>query len=550
MGGCHTPPHPPNVRPCKHATRKRSLLLYLAGPDVEKIFETIPDNGDEKDYDVAAKKLTEHFAPKKNITYEIHVFRKAQQRHGETIDQFYTRLCQLAKTCEFANEKHEIKIQLIERCSSTRVRRKALREEAITLDDLLKYGRSLEVSEQQAGELEKTHEHSDSINALHKNTNRSRTRNPPYNKSKAEQMCFYCGGSYPHPGGKTSCPAFGKECRGCGRLGHFKEVCRAKHSGRPGSLSSKRRNIIKQINRMSIAKQPLREQGGAQSTSSASSDSETDNEYAFVVEPHSNIVSHHTVMKTGTSRFSPANPSPQARLKIHGTTVTFLTDSGATINILDPRDFQAMSQRYEIPLTPTRTKVKAFGSDHPVELSGKFEAVVESKKRMTVATLYVTVQENGSLLSCNTSVELGLIQFPNMQSDCSKKKYATPKSSKVSRTKTMQKSPIPVIAEVKGESGCKYEQVFRATYPAVFKGIGKLYGHEQKLHIDKSVPPVSQTYRRTPFHLRKQLDTWLDTYQADNIIEPVTDEQTRRGSRIFERGWLRKIFEKSAANKL
>ena len=327
----------------KNATTKRSLLLYLAGPDVEKIFETIPDNGDEKDYAVAAKKL-------------------AQQRHGETIDQFYTRLCQLAKTCEFADEKHETKIQLIERCSSTRVRRKALREEAITLDDLLKYGRSLEVSEQQAGELEKTHEHSDSINALHKNTDR--TRNPPSNKSKAEQMCFYCGGSYPHPGGKTSCPAFGKKCRGCGRLGHFKEVCRAKHSGRPGSLSSKRRNIRKQVNRMSIAKQPLREQGGAQSTSSASSDSETDYEYAFVVEPHSNIVSHHMVMKTGTSRFCPANPSPQARLKIHWTTVTFLIDTGATINILDLRDFQAMSQRYEIPLTPTRTKVKAFGSDH------------------------------------------------------------------------------------------------------------------------------------------------------------------------------------------
>ena len=62
---------------------------------------------------------------------------------------------------------------------------------------------------------------------------------------------------------------------------------------------------------MSIAKQPLREQGGAQSTSSASSDSETDNEYAFVVEPHSNIVSHHTVMKTGTSRF----PQPTHRHK-------------------------------------------------------------------------------------------------------------------------------------------------------------------------------------------------------------------------------------------
>ena len=31
---------------------------------------------------------------------------------------------------------------------------------------------------------------------------------------------------------------------------------------------------------------------------------------------------------------------------------------------------------------------------------------------MTVATFYVTKQENGSLLSCSTSQELGLIYFP------------------------------------------------------------------------------------------------------------------------------------------
>ena len=154
--------------------------------------------------------------------YEIHLFRKAQQRQGETIDQFCTRLCQLPKTCEFADEKHEIKIQLIERCSSTRVRRKALREEAITLDGLLKYGRSLELSELQADELEKTNEHPDSINALSKNTDRFKKSHPPSSKIKTEQRCFYCGGSYPHPGGKTPCPAFGKECRGFGRLGHHR----------------------------------------------------------------------------------------------------------------------------------------------------------------------------------------------------------------------------------------------------------------------------------------------------------------------------------------
>ncbi len=357
----------------KDTTRKRSLLLYLAGPEVEKIFEAIPDNGEEKDYDVAAKKLTEYFSPKKNTMYEIHLFRKAQQRQGETIDQFYTRLCQLAKTCEFADEKHEIKIQLIERDSSARVRRKALREEALSLDALLKYGRSLEISEHQAGELEKAkQDFSDSINFVNKNNNRRRPNNPP-NKKKTEKMRFYCGGSYPHPGGKTSCPAFGKECRGCGRVGHFKEVCRAKHTGIPNSFSCKERNIRKRINQMNVAEAPYKQR--AQSTPSVSSDSENNNEYAFVVEPQSTVLNHSTVMKTDASCVSTAKSTPQCRVKIHETNVKFLIDSGATINILDPRDFRAMSRRHNILLRPTRTKVKAFGSDRPIELSGKFDAV-------------------------------------------------------------------------------------------------------------------------------------------------------------------------------
>ena len=33
-------------------------------------------------------------------------------------------------------------------------------------------------------------------------------------------------------------------------------------------------------------------------------------------------------------------------------------------------------------------------------------------------------------------------------------------------------------------------------------------------------------YRRTPFHLRKQLDKWVDNYIAKDIIEPVKDEST------------------------
>ena len=55
------------------------------------------------------------------------------------------------------------------------------------------YGRSLELSELQAGELEKTNEHFDSINALNKNTDRFKKSYPPSNKIKTEQRFFIVG---------------------------------------------------------------------------------------------------------------------------------------------------------------------------------------------------------------------------------------------------------------------------------------------------------------------------------------------------------------------
>lgn len=88
--------------------------------------------------------------------YETHVFRQARQRDDETLNHFHTRLHHLAKGCDFTDAKKEIKTQLVEICKSTRVRRKALRED-ISLEDLLKYaGRTLETSDRQIATMEHT----------------------------------------------------------------------------------------------------------------------------------------------------------------------------------------------------------------------------------------------------------------------------------------------------------------------------------------------------------------------------------------------------------
>ena len=88
-------------------SRQRALLLYLAGPEVEKIFATLPDTGEDNDYDTAEVKLTTYFSPKKNVLFERYVFRQACQEQNETIDQYHTCLHHLSATCDFKDADEE-----------------------------------------------------------------------------------------------------------------------------------------------------------------------------------------------------------------------------------------------------------------------------------------------------------------------------------------------------------------------------------------------------------------------------------------------------------
>ena len=81
--------------------RKRALLLHFSGQEVDDIFDTLADTGDDDNYDKAKKSLTDYFSPKRNVAFEVFQFRKATQAPDETIDTYQTRLRQLAKTCDF-----------------------------------------------------------------------------------------------------------------------------------------------------------------------------------------------------------------------------------------------------------------------------------------------------------------------------------------------------------------------------------------------------------------------------------------------------------------
>ena len=130
--------------------QQRTLLLYQVGQHTQEIFDSVPNNGEDDDYNTALQKLDEYVLPKKNVTYDVFQFRQAVQQPNETSDQYATRLRKLAEHCEFADTDSAIVSTIIQNCLSMRLCRYAPHENDLMLDTLLTKARAMEASETQA----------------------------------------------------------------------------------------------------------------------------------------------------------------------------------------------------------------------------------------------------------------------------------------------------------------------------------------------------------------------------------------------------------------
>lgn len=349
--------------------RRRALLLHSAGYEVQDVFETLENRGE--DYDAAKAALNAYFLPKVNKAYEVYIFRNAKQKQGESLDAYNTRLRQLAETCSFTNTDEEIKSHIILSCSSTRLRRRALREDLL-LKDLLDYGRALEVSEKQARGIEDREESSSSHETVKKiqskpetadSTRRGpkKTTKPQRRHEKVDKTCYRCGGSFPHP---DSCPAKDKTCRKCQKVGHYARVCKSKES--------KKVNVV----------EPTRHES-------------TDEEYVY----------NFSVLPIATNK-------PNTEVMIGETSVKCLIDSGAGVNIIDLKTFNTMRS---VKLLPITKKIFAYKSRQPIPVKGEFKSVVQSSLTGQSKEAHFCVVEgsDGNLLGFETATDLGLLHIVN-----------------------------------------------------------------------------------------------------------------------------------------
>ena len=73
--------------------------------------------------------------------------------------------------------------------------------------------------------------------------------------------------------------------------------------------------------------------------------------------------------------------TPKARIKVNNVDVQMVVDTGASIDIIDQPDFEALQKSARIALQKSKTRIFAYRAANDLNVLGKFEATLESKTK-------------------------------------------------------------------------------------------------------------------------------------------------------------------------
>ena len=500
--------------------RCKALLLHYMGDETLNIYESVilPEALEgETETDRVIRAMSDYFSPRSNREYEIFKFRKLKQETGEDISSFFSRLKLLSVPCGFTDVNAELKSQLIQGCVSTKLRRKALSDQTVTLEQLVAFGRAQEMADIHATDMEGSHNSASSlVNRINTAGRKNLKSNKPdfsnvklkvHHKPKrssptsvsSRKQCFKCGNSYPHK--DTVCPAQGKTCYKCQKKNHFADMCHSKY----GMKKQQYKNSVKYVTESFDSCDLTCDE----SEVSNKSDTVCDTVYSIFshkICEHSDDVSEifcenaldidglfndeitcrscDDSDETVYSITCDKKTSPVFTVSVNDETVEILADSGASVNLIDQNTYNQMVNKPKLCFA--NAKIMNY-SGQKVPIMGKFRAVIKFKDNVITDDVFVARCKTMSLLGWSTCVKLGLLRTVN----------------NVSNHDTKLSNLI-----------CEYSDLF--------EGLGRLKDCKVKLHINESVKPVAQQHRRIPFHVRKQVEMQLRHDEESGIIEKAS----------------------------
>ena len=108
-----------------------------------------------------------------------------------------------------------------------------------------------------------------------------------------------------------------------------------------------------------------------------------------------------------------ATKTPTVETRICDTNISFLIDTGASVNIIDYQSYQKIYPRPK--LQPHSPMIYAYGSQSALPDIGNFSTQIIHKNANTTSTFYVVKTDSklthGNLLNGETAQKLGILQF-------------------------------------------------------------------------------------------------------------------------------------------
>lgn len=441
------------------------------GEEAEKIYSTFtivttpPRNGQNPPdpplttFDDVVKMFDRHFNPQVNVIHERAVFYQRSQHQGENVETYLRVLYDLAEHADFENKDSAIRDRLVVGLVDRELSEKLQLQATLTLKDAIQMARQHEQVKTQL--QEQRHDIKGTVDAVarrgvghrgrgHRGGNFSGGRGgasgggnhgqfrPFSGASRGQGQRRGRGGSAPtfnnscSKCGRThdadSCPARGKKCRSCSKIGHFAAVCRSVRA--------------------------------VQVEEDYEYDSSSDEGGLYVLgavtkSGESEVPSTHLIEKVGVQQ----NCSPWlTTLRFSGQDMTFKIDTGADVTVMSTGDYQKLVPQPK--LEPSTAQLTSPGG--ALKCEGQFDTDVVRRSQNFPLRVFVVSGKTDNLLSREASMRMGLVQkidtieqpfgeLDDRPVQCPPVKIILKEDAQPYSLSTARRVPIPLLDKVKEE---------------------------------------------------------------------------------------------------
>ncbi|XP_060080411.1 uncharacterized protein K02A2.6-like [Ylistrum balloti] len=358
-----------------------ATFLHVIGTDALEVFNTFKfDNeGDQEKMEPVTDKFQQYCNPRKNVTFERHVFFTRNQQAVETIDQYVTELRTRATTCEFGDLCDSlIKDRLVCGVRDETIRARLLRDSDLNLKKAIDICRASEMSASRLKSLT-----SEDDKSVHVVKQKQTGGGPSQSAHTGKSQCQKCGKDHL----RNDCPAYGKTCNKCKKLNHFAMMCRTdlnKNNGRVQTQGQPKYNTR--------YKNPDRK-GKVQVI-----DTHDDTEDLFIGTVRVDKVSTESVTN---------NDEWFVNLRLKNKSVKFKIDTGAQCNVISKKDYIAAGGK-----TVSRKNVKKLYTltGERIQTVGRAMVQCEYKNRYYVLDCHVVEQDVTPVIGLLSCQELNLVK--------------------------------------------------------------------------------------------------------------------------------------------